>query len=372
MLNRISSEIRSLPTDQKEKIQAAISRHYEDYPYLGSQVTAKLTPSQKEAVLGSVKVIEFKQSEFAASAYATRQLEITPVEKSLDSRQSRSNDPTARPSKHRASQPLTQPAVSPVYSRTRATETLSPKEAYLHGIRTTAMLGDPELQPLANLIQRPIVVVREEHGNNVEKIVFPATGGRHIQDAVVVQNSRNAHFKTFVPKRGQNIVTGHCLSGEAREGDYSGAGTNDCLIASIKGSGGNFRRHSNAEIREYCASYQEIHISDSLYIPDRGAAPDRHNLFTSEADISANFTGHAIIKPNEDTIAQGVFHKGPVGEWTILNPNGLFKVNYDATTHHPICIEQEGTLGPDGKIAPLGYSILHDTTAENLQLIAVR
>ena len=36
------------------------------------------------------------------------------------------------------------------------------RDSYAEGIRTTAMLGDHEMLPLANRLQRPILVVREE------------------------------------------------------------------------------------------------------------------------------------------------------------------------------------------------------------------
>jgi len=321
MLNRISSQMKILPADQQQAIKAAISRHYEDYPYLGSQVTAKLSTNQKEAVLGHTRVIQFKQSEFAASAYASVNLQISLSEDPTPLTTFRSFD--SKPPSSGSSQPV------PRQFRPRPTESLSPKEAYLHGIRNASMLGDHELQPLANIIGVPIVVIRpNEFGQNcVEVIAYPEQGVHDIDEAVFVQNLGNAHFKAFTPRDVPvDLKGGDIVSGSAIEAGGSG---NNCLLLSLEKSGAAFGGLNFQEIRNRIADFQQVFYDTEVYIPDRGSHT-ASKAFKSFAEIPSGFTGHVTVTSSEDEYSQGYYrNNGPVGDWTLRTLEGLYTVRYD-------------------------------------------
>ena len=134
------------------------------------------------------------------------------------------------------------------------------------------MLGNHELQPLADLIRRPIVVVRSEargnkSANNVEVIAYP-TGKPNTENApIYVQNINNYHFRLFIPAPHQEATPGTSLKGNSVEGDYTGAGLNDCLIASLRRGGANFGGLNNQEIRQHCVEHARSHLPEDVFIP---------------------------------------------------------------------------------------------------------
>jgi len=254
--------------------------------------------------------------------------------------------------------------------------TVSAKERYLAGIRTTAMLGNHEMQHLADLIQRPIVVVRAEesagkpgsrHANNVELIVYPTGVPQALGNPVYVQNIRNGHFRTFTPASGAVAITGNPLPGSAKEGDYTDAGINDCLIASIKGNGVLFNM-SNIQVRESCAADQVRNGDDNAYVADRGDSGAFID-FPDDDQIPKGFTGHVIIKPSTDYYAQGPYTDGRIGEWSFLTPHGQFGVTYDPVTHEPLQIVQTGKYNNLGNLDLLREPITFSDIANGLNLI---
>ncbi len=319
----------SLGADEKATFDADVKKYYTDYPYLGSQVSAKLPADQKQAIFGNAAGIKFESTLYA-------ELKNSPI----------SYAPTETIAARIAAQEApaqTQNSVSSIAN--------SPKEIYLNGIRTTAMLGNHELQPLANLIGRPIVVVRQENGDKVEIIAYPDGQQQTTDNAVFVQNIMNCHFKTFTPNPGAPVLPGTALPGTAREGAYRGAGSNDCLIASIKGSGVDFGI-SNRDVRDHCANYQELNGHADNYVPDvvdRG----RVAMFGTEATIPIGFIGPLMIKNSDDVWAQGEYSGGRIGNWGVRNDNGLFAVSYDQDTHAPIQVTQTGEFLHDGTMGLL-------------------
>ena len=254
--------------------------------------------------------------------------------------------------------------------------TVSAKERYLAGIRTTAMLGNHEMQHLADLIKRPIVVVRAEesagkqgsrHANNVELIVYPTGVPQALGNPVYVQNIRNGHFRTFTPASRAVAITGNPLQGSAKEGDYRGAGINDCLIASIKGNGVLFNM-SNIEVRKSCAADQVRNGDDNAYVADMGDSGAFID-FPDDVQIPKGFTGHVIIKPSTDYYAQGPYTEGRIGEWSFLTPHGLFGVTYDPVSHKPLQIVQTGEYNNLGKLDLLINPIMVSDIANGLNLI---
>ena len=133
----------------------------------------------------------------------------------------------------------------------------SNRDSYAEGIRTTAMLGDHEMLPLANRLQRPILVVREEDNNNIERIYYPDNSdvrSYRKEHYIVVQNQRNRHFVPFRLDSEvivSDLVSGRVCKGKPGEGNYADAGVNDCLLASIR------EQHNGLEpnkvLREYLA-----------------------------------------------------------------------------------------------------------------------
>ena len=341
----------SLDPGEKVTFDADVKKYYTDHPYLGSQVSAKLPADQKQAIFGNAAGIKFESTLYA-------ELKNSPI----------SYAPTETIAARIAAQEApaqTQNSVSSIAN--------SPKEIYLNGIRTTAMLGNHELQPLANLIGRPIVVVRAEPrglmmANNVEVIAYPEGRAETTANAVFVLNIGNCHFRTFTPTHGTAINAGSPLPGIAEEGDYAGAGTNDCLIASIKHGGGDFGKLTNLNVREHCATYQITHGHADNYVVDvefKGQFID----FKAQTDIPPGFTGHVIIKPSEDSIHQGQYNGGRVGEWSVSNNHGLFKVDYDEQ-HHPIQIVQEGKRGTNSEIERFQKPIVFANCHDHLHLIS--
>ena len=117
----------------------------------------------------------------------------------------------------------------------------SNRDSYAEGIRTTAMLGDHEMLPLANWLKRPILVVREEDNNNIERIYYPDNSdvrSYRKEHYIVVQNQRNRHFVPFrldSEVTVSDLVSGRVCKGKPGEGnDDADAGVNDCLLASIR------------------------------------------------------------------------------------------------------------------------------------------
>ncbi len=346
----------SLGADEKATFVADVKKYYNDYPYLGSQVSAKLPADQKQAIFGNAAGIKFEPTLYAELKRSS--ISQAPIDQII----------TAIAAQEAPAPEITIPKASQLSAEASA------KDLYLQGIRTTAMLGDHELQPLANLIGRPIVVVRAEPrgrmgANNVEVIAYPEGRAETPANAVFVQNIMNGHFKTFTPNSGAPVLPGTALPGTAREGDYRGAGSNDCLIASIKGSGVDFGI-SNREVRGLCANYQDTHGLADNYVPDvvdRG----RVAMFGTEATIPIGFIGPLMIKNSDDVWAQGEYSGGRIGNWEVRNDKGLFAVSYDQDTHAPIQVTQTGEFLPDGKMGLLDRPTEFSDINTALHLITV-
>ncbi len=365
----------NLNTGEKATFNREVTAYYTDNAYLGSQVSAKLPTNQKQAIFGNVAGIKFESTLYdelkrSPISYApTEQIaavitaqeapapEITlPKAPPQSSSRTRSHsDPILLKPKATATSSIARVTARPVSAEASA------KDLYLQGIRTTKMLGNHEMQPLANIIGRPIVVVRQEpskgtggyiHPNNVELVVYPVGHPQNLTGAIYVQNIYNGHFRSFTPTLGNPVVPGTELPGTAREGDYGGAGPNDCLIASIKGSGGSFGQLSNRDVRQSCASYQDINGLPDHYIPDAEGG-GRIAMFGIETTIPKGFIGPLMIKKSDDVWAQGEYNGGRVGNWEVRNDNGLFAVSYDRDTHEPIQVTQTGEFQRDGRMALL-------------------
>tara|TARA_B100001113_G_C21102570_1_gene619383 strand:+ start:87 stop:932 length:846 start_codon:yes stop_codon:yes gene_type:complete len=131
------------------------------------------------------------------------------------------------------------------------------RDSYAEGIRTTAMLGDHEMLPLANWLKRPILVVRKENKNSIEGKYYPDNidkGSYRKEDYIVVQNQRNLHFVPFTLDSEiivSDLVSGRVCKGKPGVRDYAGAGVNDCLLASIRAQHNGLEH--NKVLREYLA-----------------------------------------------------------------------------------------------------------------------
>ena len=219
------------------------------------------------------------------------------------------------------------------------------------------MLGYPELQPLANMINRTIVVVRaeargEKGPNNIELIVPPS--GQPNAERIYVQNLNNVHFKTFNPVQGQPITEGTSLNGVGTEGDYNKAGGNDCLIASLRGGGADFGGRSNSEIRNECAD----HVSglDASRLFPEGQIPSLK--FKSITDLNqfllANnaATVSVTIAPDPEYSFSGLVRGGKlVDTWQGSSNEGLYEIHFNGSADPTVV--KTGSWGEDGLISPI-------------------
>ncbi|NBV82991.1 hypothetical protein EBR57_02570 [bacterium] len=324
----------SLSADEKTSFVEDLKTLYADYGYLGNQVSKNLPPAIRIDIFKTETVPEFKSQLY--DELKRSQLSFAPI-----------SEVVAAINKQEAQ------SIVPQVQRTASVAPTSPKELYLNRIATTGMLGYHELQPLANLIGRPIVVVRSEArgdkaANNVEVIAYPSEDSDAQNPPVYVQNSNNYHFRTFIPTRGQEPNPGQSLAGRAVEGDYIGAGANDCLIASLRQSGANFGHLSNQEIRRHCVDYAQCHLRDDVFIPESEVA-SRTIEFKNFGDVPHGYIGFVLIKQDEDHYFQGRYNNGPVGEWEGIAPNGSFIITYD-DDHQITSSKKWGTWGSKGSI----------------------
>jgi hypothetical protein len=223
---------------------------------------------------------------------------------------------------------------------------LSENASYLERIRTTGMLGDHELRPLSLLLNRSIVVIRNSH---VERVYNPISD--QFTDPIYVINYGNFHFQGYVPNEIPTIQPNGAdlCPGTVRDGNYTNAGVNDCLIASIRSDSAanswlnQSRFTQNSALRNYLVNAQ-AGTNEAFYVNTPLPKPKPDEFENGILEIQEGTDGETILTEINSTgiitTSRGGYdalNKLKFGEWISQNTFGTFMTyhNGDGTNQQP-------------------------------------
>ncbi|MSR88029.1 MAG: hypothetical protein EXS67_00010 [Candidatus Margulisbacteria bacterium] len=207
--------------------------------------------------------------------------------------------------------------------------TLTQKETYLRGVRSSAMLGYQEAGAFAQMLNRPIVVVKN---GLIETVYSPKTIDGKSKPPVFVVNYNNVHFEGWLPTtpRLELLRAGEQCPGKILSGNP--AGINDCFIQALKTYSEAKQSleaiGNNMTIRDHLAQFQETHFDTNYYVPETELAP-RKELVTN-ATSSERLPDGFVRITNGEYFEEGTISSGVrVGAWVETNIEGKYDLFYD-------------------------------------------